>query len=1086
MDQASGRPVRAFLIVDIRGYTAFTAARGDEAASRLAARFADIVGQAAEAWTGRLLELRGDEALCVFDDAAASLRAAVELQDVFADETAADPSMPMRTGIGLASGDAVPLGAGYRGSALNLAARLCAVSAAGEVHASRDLIELVGQLQELRYEAVEGLQLKGLAGAQRAYRISGSVPHEAHRIPAAAPPPQASAAQAARPGPSDQLAGRAAEMRWLRWHWRRARHGHGRVVLVHGPPGVGKTRLAHELAEVARQDGATVRTEASMLVGTVGQPRVPGQDRPLLIVVDSDETPGTAASAPMPTWPSMRDRPTLVVVIGEAGKALRVVDRGERAELPRLAVRPLDLDGVRALGAQLAPDVADELPIARILESSGGMPGAAHEAVVEWAARLAAERSTASTSGSLPAERSSFVGRVDELKAARALLKGSRLLTLTGPPGTGKTRLALRLASTASEDYPDGTSFVPLAAVRDEALVAGAVARTLQLRLDPEATALDVVAAYLAERKTLLVLDNFEQLHGAAGDVGRLLEAAPRLDILVTSRSSLELSGEQVYPVPPLELPRPGAVTVEGVAQADASALFVLRARNVDPDFDLRPDNAELIADIASRLEGLPLAIELAAARVRTLGCHELLEHLQQRLPILTGGRADEVAHHQTMRDAIAWSYELLSDEEQHLLRHLSVFRGGAGLAAAARVADRSEVETLDTMEALVMQSLVHRVDDRPHARFALLELIREFAGHELAGHGEQPKAIARLIAVEVSLVRQLEPAFESNESSEATAQLGLEIDNLRAALDHALSERDVESALLLAACPWRFWQSIGQLAEGRAWVERALALPGGSAPARAGATAAHGGLCYWLGDFSGSRDSYLRARDLYTATGDRAAEANAIYSLSLVATYEGDLDTAERYADEAMELARAVGDEAMIAEVLVAQFLIAWKRGELARARGLGEAALAIATRLGLSAMIATQLVGLAGVAHMGGDTDQALRRADEALELAVETENTHTQIFALDAIASFAAERLPAPAARLCAAAAALRLEHGGGWTLSVMGVECADSAAGALLEPDDLERARTGGAVLDLAGATDVARAILAEARQRSTDG
>jgi len=345
----------------------------------------------------------------------------------------------------------------------------------------------------------------------------------------------------------------------------------------------------------------------------------------------------------------------------------------------------------------------------------------------------------------LPLQRTSFMGRQRELTLGAKLLARTRLLTLTGAPGIGKTRLALRLAADHQSEFPHGSVFVPLAAVSDSRFVIDAIARTLGLRETKDESPLDVVKAHLRERYLLLLLDNFEHVIGAAAQVGELLDVAPDLKILITSRSRLGLSGEQEYPVPSLGLPPlDPALSAETLRSYDAVGLFLTRARATDPGFDLDAGNAAAIAGITLRLDGLPLAIELAAARVRLLPPQELLGRLERSLNLLTGGPADAEERHRTMRDAIAWSYDLLEPEERSLFRRLGVFRGGFTLEAATRVAERPDAEIVEGVDSLLAKSLLYRPVDIGRARFSMLETMREFAVAELASAGEGQEISAR------------------------------------------------------------------------------------------------------------------------------------------------------------------------------------------------------------------------------------------------------------------------------------------------------------------------------------------------------
>jgi predicted ATPase len=326
----------------------------------------------------------------------------------------------------------------------------------------------------------------------------------------------------------------------------------------------------------------------------------------------------------------------------------------------------------------------------------------------------------------LPLQRTSFIGRKKELELGRELLAKSRLITLIGPPGSGKTRTAIRLAADHTAGFPHGSFFIPLAAVTDVGLIAGAISQTLGLREVPGETPLEGLKAHLHDRRALLLLDNFEQIIEGAPLIGELLDAAPDIKIMVTSRSRLGISGEQEFPIPPLTVPPAHPLPdLETLSTYDAIALFLARARASDPSFDLDAANAAAVAEIAMRLDGLPLAIELAAARIRLLGPQDLADRLGGGLAVLTGAPADAVGRHRTLRQAITWSYDLLPLDEQILFRRLGIFHGFT-LEAATNVADLSETEVLDGMDSLLSKSLLHRLVGFGKARFAMLETLRE------------------------------------------------------------------------------------------------------------------------------------------------------------------------------------------------------------------------------------------------------------------------------------------------------------------------------------------------------------------------
>jgi predicted ATPase/class 3 adenylate cyclase len=527
------------------------------------------------------------------------------------------------------------------------------------------------------------------------------------------------------------------------------------------------------------------------------------------------------------------------------------------------------------------------------------------------------------TPNNLPTQLTSFVGRDDVVARAKQLLGQTRLLTLTGPGGIGKTRLSLQVAAETFDFFPDGVYFVALSAVRDQDVIASAIAQALSISLTGNHMPLEAVTEHLRKKKALLVLDNFEQLlPEAAGFPASLLKASPDLKIIVSSRAALRSYGEQEFPVEPLHLPDPRSTpSPEMLSQFESVKLFIERALAVKPDFHVTNENAPAVAGICERVDGLPLAIELAAARVKLFSPQALHARLEKSLSALGGGSRDLPDRQQTLTGAIAWSYDLLEPPARRLMARFSVFARGAGLEQAEVVcgpADEVGVDDVTTgLDELADQSLLRRMPDFDEPRLLMLQTIREYAGERLDESGELELIKDRHAAAFTKMAIEAQGRLFGGDRKSELDRLERDLDNFRAALDWCIACQKTEQALRLAAAMWRLWQMRGHLREGRARIESVLALPGIDKypePKRLALEAA-GGIAYWQADMDAAANWYDEALVLTRATGDKRAIANALYNDSFPRTVgRFDMRAALPILEEAVALYRELGDTAGLA----------------------------------------------------------------------------------------------------------------------------------------------------------------------------
>ncbi|MDQ3991564.1 MAG: tetratricopeptide repeat protein [Actinomycetota bacterium] len=661
----------------------------------------------------------------------------------------------------------------------------------------------------------------------------------------------------------------------------------------------------------------------------------------------------------------------------------------------------------------------------------------------------------------LPPQLTSFIGRRDEVARVVEMLEQTRLVTLTGPGGTGKTRLAIQAAAHALGRFDDGVSFVDLSPITEADLVPDAIAETLGVRQAPDAALADTLAAHLRDLELLLVLDNFEQVVDAGPTVERLLREAPRLRILVTSRVVLRLYGEHELPVHPLGLPdRDHLPAAAQLSQYEAVALFIARARAASPSFRVTDDNAPAVAEITARLDGLPLAIELAASRVKVLPPHAILDRLERRLPVLATTARNLPERQRTLRGAIAWSHDLLDASERRLFARLAVFAGGATLEAVEEVcnpgAELGE-DTLDALVALVDKSLVRQTESDDEPRFGMLETIREFAAERLAESEEDTQIRRRHADHLTELAERATPHLRGPDQAEWTRRVERELDNVRAALLWALEEGEVASGLRLAAALREFWRLSGHFGEGRRWLDRLLAAPGGEARTgeRARALVAGADLSGWLGDLEGYMPLAAEALEIFRELHDPAGTADALEEVGAAAMVVGDLEAARPAWAEARDLQLQLGNMHKAAESLMGLGMVDLAARDHDRARTSLEEAVRRFEELGdgFFAAFARRFLGIAE--RQGGDHGAARERYRTSLATFRELDSKVEMAMVLDSFADLAlAEDDPERAMRLAGAADILR-EHSENVAPFDVWLEEPLQRARGLLDPETADR-------------------------------
>jgi predicted ATPase/transcriptional regulator with XRE-family HTH domain len=728
---------------------------------------------------------------------------------------------------------------------------------------------------------------------------------------------------------------------------------------------------------------------------------------------------------------------------GLSADTIANLERGRR-NAPRAATLGLLADALRlappdratflsiATAAKIAPAIEVPSPAPGIDEPSPAPAIAAAQLAVVPTSRL--DDPAPSVIVRLPSPPTSLIGRERDVAAVMHLLRrivpapGVRLVTLVGPGGIGKTRLALAVAAALEHEFVDGAVFVDLAAVRDPALVLPTVAQALGVKEAGARHLADLLALHLRSRELLLLLDNFEQVVEAAPALLDLVTRCPGLVLLVTSRTALQVRGEQRYQLRALALPEPGQQPpIEALANYGAVRLFTERAQAVLPDFEIEVGTGMAVVEICRRLDGLPLAIELAAARVRLLPPAALLARLEQRLPVLAGGPRDLPARQQTLRATIDWSYSLLDAEEQRIFAGLGVFAGGCTLEAVEAVC--GTVLALDVLTSLADKSLVQQAERGGESRIMLLETLREYARARMEAAGELADLRRRHAAYYLAFVEADRPDLGGPGQRAWFARLDREHDNLRAVLRWAVDHGEAGIGLRVADALWRLWYVYGYLSEGRAWLEQLLGLPVSvPAPVHAGGLCGAAAMAMQQGDFAAAATWSDQALALYRDLGDEQGIADVLNLRGNVAREQGaDAHAAVLY-EESLARYRALGDEQGVAVVLNNLGTALRYQGDLARAETLYTESLAARRRRGDARGVAWTLNNLGVIARAQGSIAQAKDSYAEGLSLSLAVRDRLQMARSLEGLAGVASDESQAThAARLFGAAAQLRAAIG-----------------------------------------------------------